>query len=52
MRASEGGLNRAQRDHVALATARRASIEDAGNPLMPTKNFLRNQLVAVGFFMI
>jgi len=36
MRTSEGGLSRAKRDHVALATARRASIEDARNPLSPT----------------
>src|SRR5471030_2955417 len=38
MRTSEGGLSRAQRDHVALATARRASIEDARNPLSPTNS--------------
>jgi len=36
MRTSEGGLSRAKRDHVALATARRASIEDARNPRSPT----------------
>jgi hypothetical protein len=36
MRTSEGGLSRAKRDHVALATARRASIADARNPLSPT----------------
>jgi hypothetical protein len=34
--ASEGGLSRAKRDHVALATARRASVEDASYPLSPT----------------
>jgi hypothetical protein len=52
MRTSEGGLNRAQRDHVALATARRASIEDARNPLMPTRNVHRNQYVVVDFLRL
>ncbi|VXC44037.1 hypothetical protein YERSI8AC_10167 [Enterobacterales bacterium 8AC] len=36
MRTSEGGLSRAERDNVALATARRARIEDASYPLSPT----------------
>jgi hypothetical protein len=36
MRTSEGGLSRAKRDNVALATTRRASIEDARHPLSPT----------------
>jgi hypothetical protein len=50
MRTSEGGLSRAQRDHVALATARRASIADARNPLSPTN--LRNLLFKAGFFRL
>jgi hypothetical protein len=36
MRTSEGGLSRAQRDNVALATARRALLVEKRNPLSPT----------------
>jgi len=50
MRTSEGGLSRAQRDHVALATARRASIEDARNPLSPTT--FEKPAFKAGFFRL
>jgi len=50
MRTSEGGLSRAKRDHVALATARRASIEDARNPLSPTT--FEKPAFKAGFFSL
>jgi hypothetical protein len=49
MRTSEGGLSRAKRDNVALATTRRASIEDARHPLSPT-TFEETCFFKAGFF--
>jgi hypothetical protein len=49
MRTSEGGLSRAKRDNVALATARRASIADARHPLSPT-TFEETCFLKAGFF--